>query len=311
MEKFRRIKKIGMGTFGYVDFCYHIPSQKFCSLKCMSKRNLILLEQVEHVQSERRILTSISHPNIVTVYGTFQDEEFLYIMMEFIPGGELFAHLRTNIRFDPNKVRFYACEIFMVLEFLHQQSIIYRDLKLENLLLDIDGHVKFIDFGFAKVVTERTYTMCGTLEYLAPEIIRGEGTTFASDWWAFGVLIYELLVGHSPFANLPEEQCYVAICQGVQSYPDEIDEITADLLDGLFELDPYRRLGGGNDGSNDIKRHPYFEGIDWELMRLHAYQPLAIPMVTSPFDTSNYPEYPRPEYEPMTPEMHSIRFDNF
>ena len=313
LDQFQVIRTIGIGSFSHVNLCYHRPSELFCTLKVMSKRLIITLEQVEHVKSERNILAEVKHPNIVTVYGSFQDENFLYIMTEFIPGGEVFSHLRTQQCFDPDTVRFYAAEVFMVFEELHKHGIVYRDLKPENLLFDADGHIKFIDFGFAKHIEERTYTLCGTPEYLAPEIIRGEGTTFASDWWSYGILIHELISGQTPFADLDEDTLYRKICEGVTSYPELVDASTADFLDQLFILDPAKRLGSGSSGADDIKNHPYFEGIDWDKMRAHSYQTPLIPMVTSAYDTSNFADFTSnvPDYEPIDEEMKKVKFDNF
>lgn len=313
LDQFTVIRTIGIGSFAHVNLCFHKPTEQFCTLKCMSKRQIIQLDQVEHVRNEKNILGILHHPNIVTVYGSFQDENFLYIMMEFIAGGEVFSHLRTNQFFDPDTVRFYAAEVFMVFEEMHKNNIVYRDLKPENLLFDAGGHIKFIDFGFAKQIDERTYTLCGTPEYLAPEIIRGEGTTFASDWWSYGVLIHELICGYTPFASLAEDDLYRTICEGVNEYPPEVDDATADFLDALFVLDPTRRLGSGSAGTDEIKNHPYFDGIDWNKMRAHAYQTPLIPMVTSPYDTSNFADFTSqvPEYEPLDEEMKKIKFDNY
>lgn len=313
LDQFQVIKTIGIGSFAHVNLCYHKPSEQFCTLKVMNKRLIISLEQVEHVKNEKNILTLLKHPNIVKVFGTFQDDEFIYIMMEYIAGGEVYSHLRTNECFDPDTVRFYAAEVFMVFEELHKHNIVYRDLKPENLMFDSDGHIKFIDFGFAKIIEERTYTLCGTPEYLAPEIIRGEGTTFASDWWSYAVLIHELICGHTPFANLAEEDLYRAICEGVREYPPEVDQSTADFLDALFVLDPTKRLGSGTYGSDEIKNHPYFEGVDWTMMRSHAYQTPLVPMVTSPYDTSNFADFTSsvPTYEPLDEEMKKVKFDGF
>jgi serine/threonine protein kinase len=181
----------------------------------MCKIRLLELNQQDHVTAEVRLLRLVQHPNIATLYGTFQDTSFVYVCLEFLAGGEVFSHLRTLGSFELDITRFYASEILLVLQFLHSNGIVYRDLKPENLVFSCEGHIKFIDFGFAKQISERTYTLCGTPEYLAPEIIRGEGSSFSSDWWAFGVLVYEFLIGHSPFADENENRMYQKICKGV------------------------------------------------------------------------------------------------
>lgn len=279
----------------------------------MNKRLLIELNQIEHISSERQLLALVQHPNVVKLYGTFQDDEFIYMMMEYIPGGEVFSHLRTLGTFELDVARFYAGEILLVFEHLHRNHIVYRDLKPENLLFDREGHIKFIDFGFAKQITDRTYTLCGTPEYLAPEIIRGEGSSFASDWWAFGVLIYEFLVGSTPFVDPNESEMYRLICAGTVQYPFNFDDTTKDLLNGLFEVDASRRLGSGANGAAEIKNHPWFAGVNWDTMLAHRYQPPLMPVVEDEGDISNFPDYTDqvPEYEPMTPDMRNVVFEGF
>ena len=175
---------------------------KVFALKILRKVDIIRLKQVEHIQSERTTLASVAgHPFITTLITTFSDADNLYMLLDYCPGGEVFTYLRRNKRFDEYTSRFYAAEICLILEFLHEhQGIAYRDLKPENILIDADGHLKLVDFGFAKRIGRKeTYTLCGTPEYLAPEVIRNNGHSTAVDWWAFGILVYEFLVGQPPF----------------------------------------------------------------------------------------------------------------
>ncbi|KAK8882623.1 hypothetical protein M9Y10_045265 [Tritrichomonas musculus] len=309
LDQFQVIRTIGVGSFSHVDLCYHVPSENYCVLKVMSKQRLIELNQVEHVQSEREIIAMIHHPNVAIFYGSFQDHDSLYMMLEYIPGGEVFSHLRTLERFDLDVVRFYAAEILLVFQELHNYGIIYRDLKLENLLFTQDGHIKFIDFGFAKRIVDRTYTLCGTSEYLAPEIIRGEGASFASDWWAFGVLIYEMLVGETPFYDPNDNRMYQLICHGEISFPIGIDDTTQDLIKSLLRVDPTQRLGCTIAGAEEIKTHNWFFGIEWDKVYEHRYQPPLVPYVEDLADSNNYADYsdhdlsPVPLTAPTTPEM--------
>ena len=205
------------GTFARV--CLVRPSDpaneadrpKFFALKILRKTEVIKLKQIDHVRHERAILADVSgHPFITNLLASFSDHEFLYLVLDYVPGGELFSYLRKLRRFDEETARFYAAEIVLVLEYLHEQQggVAYRDMKPENLLLDEDGHIKLVDFGFAKRLgrgndgTEaavETYTLCGTPEYLAPEVIHNKGHTTAVDWWALGILIYEFLTGYPPF----------------------------------------------------------------------------------------------------------------
>lgn len=166
-------------------------------------RAVIKLKQIDHVRHEREILGEVSgHPFITNLLASFTDRDFLYLLLDYVPGGELFSYLRKFRRFDENMARFYAAEIVLVLEYLHEKQggVAYRDLKPENLLLDGEGHIRLVDFGFAKRLgSTETYTLCGTPEYLAPEVIHNKGHTTAVDWWALGILIYEFLTGYPPF----------------------------------------------------------------------------------------------------------------
>jgi len=177
--------------------------EKVFALKILRKSEVIKLKQIDHVRDERRILSDVAgHPFITTLITTFSDHDSLYMLLDYIPGGELFSYLRRHRRFPEEWAQFYVAEIVLVLEYLHehQGGVAYRDLKPENLLLDAQGHVKLVDFGFAKRLgSKETYTLCGTPEYLAPEVIQNKGHTTAVDWWALGILTYEFLTGYPPF----------------------------------------------------------------------------------------------------------------
>lgn len=178
-----------------------------CAPRANAHCAVIKLKQIDHVRHEREILGDVSgHPFITNLLASFSDRDFLYLLLDYVPGGELFSYLRKFRRFDEGMARFYAAEIVLVLEYLHEQQggVAYRDLKPENLLLDEEGHIRLVDFGFAKRLGGRdgsteTYTLCGTPEYLAPEVIHNKGHTTAVDWWALGILIYEFLTGYPPF----------------------------------------------------------------------------------------------------------------
>ena len=165
-------------------------------MKVLTKTEVVRLKQVEHINCERSILGAVDNAGIVNLFCTFQDSLNIYMLLEFVQGGELFSHLRRAVRFSADVSRFYAANIILVLEYLHNRNLIYRDLKPENLLLDSQGYLKVTDFGFAKYVPDRTFTLCGTPEYLAPEIINSAGHGKAADWWAFGVLLFEMLCGY-------------------------------------------------------------------------------------------------------------------
>jgi serine/threonine protein kinase len=288
LANFQQIDTIGTGTFGRVFLTKNIVDNKYYAMKVMRKRDIVRLRQVEHVLNEKNILSSLDHPFIMKLFATFADTRNLYMCFEFIPGGEMFAYLRTARRFNVNTARFYAAEIVAVLEYLHSRSIVYRDLKPENVLLDQDGHIKLVDFGFAKIVTDRTWTLCGTPEYMAPEIIQTKGHNKAVDWWSLGVLIYEMLVGYPPFTNHTPFGIYDKILSGKIDFPSSLDATTVDLLKGLLKVDKSHRLGNLLGGSEDVKNHPWFASINWNSVKSRQLKPPIIPEVLHPGDIGTY-----------------------
>ncbi|XP_067841800.1 putative serine/threonine-protein kinase PRKY isoform X3 [Heptranchias perlo] len=195
MEDLETVATVGTGTFGRVLLVKDKKTREYCALKAMSIPDVIRLKQEQHVHNEKSILTEIHHPFLIKLYWTHHDERFLYMLMEYVPGGELFSYLRNLGRFNNSTGLFYSAEIVCAIEYLHAKDIVYRDLKPENILLDREGHIKLTDFGFAKKLVDRTWTLCGTPEYLAPEVIQSKGHGRAVDWWALGVLMFEMLSG--------------------------------------------------------------------------------------------------------------------
>ncbi|KAI8979569.1 camp-dependent protein kinase 9 [Mycotypha africana] len=283
---------LGTGTFGRVYLSRFIPSNKYYAMKVLKKSEVVRLKQVEHLLSEKQILASVRFPFIVDLFCTFQDSTHLYMLLEYVVGGELFTHLRKAGRFTNDMTRFYASEIVLAIEYLHSKDIIYRDLKPENLLIDYQGHIKITDFGFAKKVVDRTWTLCGTPEYLAPEIIQSKGHGKAVDWWALGILIFEMLAGYPPFFDDNSFGIYEKILMGKVQFTAHFDPLAKDLLKRLLVSDRTKRLGNLKGGSEDVKRHKWFRGVDWiGLLEKNVRAPI-IPHYPHPGDTSNFEKYP-------------------
>ena len=226
-------------------------------------------QQETHLCDERRLLGELAGcPWIVQLYRTFEDENNVYILMEYLKGGELFSLLRRQTRLNLIDATFYAAELVCALDSLHARGIVYRDLKPENVLLDRYGHIKLVDMGFAKKVgSKKTGTMCGTPEYLAPEVVRGQGHGLAVDWWSLGVLIYELLAGFSPFSANSIQETYHRIAAGSYAFPDHFNLASRDLISKLLDPSPERRLGSLLGGTADIVNHPFFASTNWVEVR--------------------------------------------
>ncbi|EFA81817.1 cAMP-dependent protein kinase [Heterostelium album PN500] len=296
LKEFKQIRVIGTGTFGRVYLVQNIIDHQFYAMKCLNKSDVVKLKQVEHLNSEKSILASIHHPFIVNLYQSFQDEKKIYLLFEYVAGGEVFTHLRRATKFNNNMAKFYAAEIILALEYLHRHNIVYRDLKPENLLLDNQGHIKITDFGFAKRVEDRTFTLCGTPEYLAPEIIQSKGHGKAVDWWALGILIFEMLAGYPPFYDDDTFVIYDKILAARITFPSHFDLDAKDLVKRLLTADRTRRLGALKDGAQDVKNHKWFADIDWNKLYNRKINGPFIPQIQHQGDSSNFEKY---DEEPM------------
>ncbi|XP_073986374.1 protein kinase, cAMP-dependent, catalytic subunit 3 [Rhodnius prolixus] len=291
------IKTIGTGTFGRVCLCREKETGDYLAIKILAISDVIRLKQVEHVKNEKEILADLKHPFIVNLWWHFHDSCYLYMVFDYVCGGELFSYLRNAGRFPCSTGMFYTAEIVVALEYLHSQSVVYRDLKPENLLLDKEGHLKMTDFGFAKKLTDRTWTLCGTPEYLAPEIIQSKGHNKAVDWWALGVLVYEMLAGYPPFFDKNPFGIYEKILAGKIEWSHHLDPIAKDLIKKLLVQDRTKRLGNMKNGAEDVKRHRWFKSMDWNDVILKKLKPPIVPCVRFEGDTRNFDNYPEAEWK--------------
>ncbi|CCD51892.1 hypothetical protein ACHAPC_008472 [Botrytis cinerea] len=325
VRDFELVRTLGTGTFARVWLVRLAnPAEedrdKVFALKVLRKVEVIKLKQVDHVNHERSVLSDVAgHPFITTLITSFSDHDSLYMLLDYCPGGEVFSYLRKAKRFDENTARFYAAEIVLILEFLHEQEgVAYRDMKPENLLLDAEGHIKLVDFGFAKRLGNReTYTLCGTPEYLAPEVIQSKGHTTAVDWWALGILIYEFLTGYPPFwhSNPIEiyKQASSRIVSKPVSFPAEpaISPAAKDIIRQFCTLDRSHRLGNISGGAARVKDHPFFQGVIWEDVYYRKYRGPIIPPLRYPGDAQNFDLYPdeKEGREPYTEEL-AAKYDD-
>ncbi|KAI8337830.1 kinase-like domain-containing protein [Choanephora cucurbitarum] len=288
-DSFDLLRVIGRGSFGKVYVVRKKDTNRIYAMKVLRKSRIISRSEVTHTMAEKTVLAKIRNPFIVPLKFAFQSPDKLYLVLAFINGGELFHHLQLEGRFDENRSRFYTAELLSALECLHDFNVVYRDLKPENILIDYNGHIALCDFGLCKLnmkENERTNTFCGTPEYLAPELLLGQGYTKTVDWWTLGVLLYEMMTGLPPFYDENTNEMYRKILQDELRFPDDMSKEAQSLLRGLLTRDPNERLG--NHGSEEIKNHPFFASIDWRKLNQKKVQPPYKPSVDSAVDTTNF-----------------------
>jgi len=253
------------------------------------------------VKGEIKILSNIKHPFIVGLSGYFQDDKCIYLVLDYVPGGELYSRLRDVDRLSADHAKFYAMEIVLAFEYLHNMDIIYRDLKPENLLITLDGHLKLTDFGFAKVVDDGlTWTLCGTPEYLAPEIIHCQGHGKSVDWWTLGILTYEMLTGYPPFLDDNPMCIYQKILTCDMNYPRNMQSKAKSFIKKLLTNDRTKRLGCIQGGAATIKAHKWFKQCDWAAAAACQLETPFKPEVVDPGDVSHFDvdEYSDSDHEP-------------
>ncbi|XP_047596671.1 protein kinase C theta type isoform X1 [Lutra lutra] len=288
IEDFILHKMLGKGSFGKVFLAEFKKTNQFFAIKALKKDVVLMDDDVECTMVEKRVLSlAWEHPFLTHMFCTFQTKENLFFVMEYLNGGDLMYHIQSCHKFDLSRATFYAAEIILGLQFLHSKGIVYRDLKLDNILLDRDGHIKIADFGMCKenmLGDAKTNTFCGTPDYIAPEILLGQKYNHSVDWWSFGVLLYEMLIGQSPFHGQDEEELFHSIRMDNPFYPRWLEKEAKDLLVKLFVREPEKRLGV----RGDIRQHPLFREINWEELERKEIDPPFRPKVKSPYDCSNF-----------------------
>ncbi|MCI4394377.1 hypothetical protein PGIGA_G00168010 [Pangasianodon gigas] len=295
MDDFVCISVLGRGHFGKVLLAEYKSTGKLYAIKALKKGDVVTRDEVDSLMCEKRIFETINasrHPFLVNLHGCFQTCDHVCFVMEYSPGGDLMTHIHTSI-FTERQARFYAACVLLGLEFLHLNKIVYRDLKLDNLLMDADGFVRIADFGLCKEGMghgDRTSTFCGTPEFLAPEVLTDSTYTRAVDWWGLGVLIYEMLVGESPFPGDDEEEVFDSIVNDEVRYPRFLSPESVSIIQKLLQKNPEKRLGAGEQDANEVKRHRFFQGVDWEALLAKRVKPPFLPSIKAPGDVSNFDE---------------------
>ena len=274
LNDFQVIKMLGKGAFGKVLLVYNEELKKY--------------QQTKHTKEERKILEKIDYPFISKLYYAFQNDKKLYMITEYMPGGEMFYHLHNNDHFSENKTRFYIAEIVLAIDHLHKNNILYRDLKPENILLDELGHIKLTDFGLSKIMNniekDKTYTICGTPIYVAPEVLTGQGYNKLVDWWSLGVLLYEFLAGYSPYKEA-RIKIDIKIYKKKLEQDPLISDCAFDLIKKLCTFDVNKRIGKN---VADIKNHSFFKEIDWIKLEKKEITPPYKPKIKYAGDVGNF-----------------------
>uniref|UniRef100_A0A8C9EWF7 Serine/threonine-protein kinase N3 n=1 Tax=Pavo cristatus TaxID=9049 RepID=A0A8C9EWF7_PAVCR len=295
LEDFHCIAMLGRGHFGKVLLAQYKATGKLYAIKALKKKDIIRRDEIDSLNCEKRIfevVNSSDHPFLVNMFACFQTPHHACFVMEYTPGGDLMMRIHEDV-FPERTAQFYTACVVLGLQFLHEKKIVYRDLKLDNLLLDAEGFVKIADFGLCKEgigFGDRTNTFCGTPEFLAPEVLTDISYTRAVDWWGLGVLIYEMLVGESPFPGDDEEEVFDSIVNDEVQYPRFLSSEALSIIRKLLRKCPERRLGAGEKDAEEIKIQPFFKGMDWDALYARTLKPPFVPTLKDPTDISNFDE---------------------
>ncbi|XP_036204153.1 serine/threonine-protein kinase N2 isoform X2 [Myotis myotis] len=306
LQDFRCCAVLGRGHFGKVLLAEYKHTNEMFAIKALKKGDIVARDEVDSLMCEKRIfetVNSVRHPFLVNLFACFQTKEHVCFVMEYAAGGDLMMHIHTDVFSEPRAV-FYAACVVLGLQYLHEHKIVYRDLKLDNLLLDTEGFVKIADFGLCKEgmgYGDRTSTFCGTPEFLAPEVLTETSYTRAVDWWGLGVLIYEMLVGESPFPGDDEEEVFDSIVNDEVRYPRFLSTEAISIMRRLLRRNPERRLGAGEKDAEDVKKHPFFRLIDWSALMDKKVRPPFVPTIRGREDVSNFDDEFTSEAPILTP----------
>ena len=286
-DHFALLEVIGKGSYAKVLLVEQIQTGELFAMKVLKKENVEKRNAVQHVKNERHILSEIDHPFVIKFRGCFQDPTRLYFLLEYCPGGDLYSLLFKVRRFNEFQTRFYAAQIVLALEHLHNQDIVYRDLKPENVLIDEKGYIRITDFGLSRTGVKDASgarSICGTPEYLAPEIVLRLEYGKAVDWWTLGSIIYEMLVGAPPFYVESRPELFERIKFDNPKFPSNLSQNARNLIECLLKKDPAKRLGT----TSKVRDHPWFEDVNWDALLKMQYEAPFVPKLTSPTDVQHF-----------------------
>ncbi|KKY16277.1 putative protein kinase c [Diplodia seriata] len=308
LDHFNFLAVLGKGNFGKVMLAETKSNKQLYAIKVLKKEFIIENDEVESTRSEKRVFLIANkerHPFLLNLHACFQTETRVYFVMEYVSGGDLMLHIQRG-QFGTKRAQFYAAEVCLALKYFHENGVIYRDLKLDNILLALDGHIKIADYGLCKEdmwYGSTTSTFCGTPEFMAPEILLDKKYGRAVDWWAFGVLIYQMLLQQSPFRGEDEDEIYDAILADEPLYPIHMPRDSVSILQKLLTREPELRLGSGPTDAQEIMSHAFFRNINWEDVYHKRIPAPFVPAITSATDTSNFDQ----EFTSVTPVLTPVQ----
>ncbi|OHT11416.1 AGC family protein kinase [Tritrichomonas foetus] len=292
LNDFDLIRVHGRGSYGKVQLVRNKSDHQLYAMKTMSKRLLQEFDQIEQTIAEKNVLMQTVFPFLVGAHFSFQTDAKIFMVLDYVPGGELFNRLKEEGKFSESRTQLYAAEILLGLGHLHSLGFVYRDLKPENVLVDAEGHLKITDFGLVKTnlknAKDTTTTFCGTPEYIAPEILQQQPYTKGVDWWSYGVLLYEMLTGLPPFYHENTNRMYQMIINEQVDLQHRLSNVAKDLIVKLLDKDQKTRFGSGEQDAEEIKLHPFFKGLNWDDVKHKRTQPQWVPSIRNDTDTSNF-----------------------
>ncbi|KAI1877068.1 hypothetical protein JX265_000158 [Neoarthrinium moseri] len=308
LDHFNFLAVLGKGNFGKVMLAETKKSRRLYAIKVLKKEFIIENDEVESIRSEKRVFLVANrerHPFLTNLHACFQTETRVYFVMEYVSGGDLMLHIQRG-QFGTKRAQFYAAEVCLALKYFHENGVIYRDLKLDNILLTLDGHIKIADYGLCKEdmwFGSTTSTFCGTPEFMAPEILLDKKYGRAVDWWAFGVLIYQMLLQQSPFRGEDEDEIYDAILADEPLYPIHMPRDSVSILQKLLTREPDKRLGSGPTDAQEVMSQPFFRNIVWDDIYHKRVAPPFLPQIKNATDTSNFDS----EFTSVTPVLTPVQ----
>ncbi|XP_065908998.1 cAMP-dependent protein kinase catalytic subunit beta-like [Dysidea avara] len=316
VNNFDKIRTIGVGYFGRVALVQHKRTGLFLAMKVVNKRKVVKEKYIKHAIYEKEVLQLLRSQYVVNLHYCFKDNCNLCYLLDYVPGGDLFTYMEKVHYLDEDHARFYISQMVLAVEYLHSNNIAYRDFKLENILLDHIGYCKLTDFGYAKKFTGRTWTLCGTPEYVAPEMILHRGYNHSVDWWSLGILAYEMVRGIPPFYGSSDDVIFKRIVECKASsknecYHHSVCICLKDLLGRLIQVDLSKRIGNLKNGVTDIKDHVWFDKINWVALANKEVKAPYIPYCGNAGDSTNFDHFEEEDIEESDTELYAKEFEDF